>query len=137
MSDENNNNIHLVPIATPLASDNVEKKLHKIIKQAVNDKCLKRGIKDTMKLVKKETDTEKMKEWLCVIAGDVTPLDIISHIPAFMEEKGISYIYVKTREQLGKVAGSKHPTTVVLLTPSSKDECYKDCHKLVKKIRAD
>ena len=46
--ENNNNNIHLVPIAEPLASDNVEKKLHKIIKQAVSDKCLRRGIKDTI-----------------------------------------------------------------------------------------
>ncbi|KAL7720882.1 H/ACA ribonucleoprotein complex subunit 2-like protein [Entamoeba marina] len=129
-------NTHLIPIATPLASDKMEKKLHRVIKKAVDDKCIKRGIKDTIKSTRKES-ADIMKGWLCVIAGDVTPLDVISHIPSYMKEKGIAYIYVKTREDLGKVCGSKHPTTCVLITPSTKDSCYSSCHKLVKKIKSD
>ncbi|EDR25689.1 hypothetical protein, conserved [Entamoeba dispar SAW760] len=134
-SESNDKHIHLLPIATPLASDKLEKKLHKLIKKAVETKCIKRGIKDTMKTVKKEKDAEKMKNWLCVLAGDVTPLDIISHIPSYMKEKGIAYIYVKTREALGQVAGSTHPTTCILLTCDSDSSCFDSCKKLIEKIK--
>lgn len=137
MSSIENTDCHLLPIAKPLANEKTEKTLHKIIKKACEDKCIKRGIKDTMKITRKEKDEKKMKHWLCVLAGDVTPLDVISHIPSFMREKGIAFIYVKTREMLGEVCGSKHPTTCILLTPEEKDSCYESCEKLIKKLKSD
>lgn len=37
--------------------------------------------------------------------GNVTPVDVYSHIPAMCEEKEIPYIYVPSREHLGLAAG--------------------------------
>lgn len=45
----------------------------------------------------------------------MTPLDVISHIPVLCEEHGISYIFVRTRSDLGQSAGTKRPTSVVLV----------------------
>ena len=127
--------VNLLPIAKPLATDKIAKKLNSLIKAATEEKVIKRGIKDTMKATKKEKDAKKMKEWICVLAGDVTPLDVISHIPSYMAEKGIACIYVKSRAELGEVCGSKHPTTCLLITPEESSKCYKESHKLVKKIK--
>lgn len=35
---------------------------------------------------------------LCVIAGNISPIDVITHLPILCEESGIPYIYVPTKE---------------------------------------
>ena len=42
------------PIAEPLASDKLQKKLLKLIKRGMKDKLVKRGVKETVKAVRKE-----------------------------------------------------------------------------------
>jgi len=38
------------------------------------------------------------------LAADVTPVDVISHIPVLCEESGIPYIFVRSRMELGVAA---------------------------------
>lgn len=42
---------------------------------------------------------------LVVIAEDVTPKEIIQHIPLLCEEKGISFTIVDSKKKLGAAAG--------------------------------
>lgn len=42
---------------------------------------------------------------LVVIAEDVDPAEIVSHIPVLADEKEIPYIYLPTKEQVGVAAG--------------------------------
>jgi ribosomal protein L7Ae-like RNA K-turn-binding protein len=35
---------------------------------------------------------------LCVIAGNISPIDVITHLPILCEESDIPYIYVPTKE---------------------------------------
>lgn len=37
-----------------------------------------------------------------VLAGNITPIDVITHIPILCEEKDIPYIYVPAKEHLGE-----------------------------------
>jgi hypothetical protein len=38
-----------------------------------------------------------------ILAGNITPIDVITHIPILCEEKDIPYIYVPAKEHLGAV----------------------------------
>lgn len=40
---------------------------------------------------------------------------MISHVPIFCEEKGVAYIYVPSKQDLGAAACTKRPTSVVLI----------------------
>ena len=63
-------------------------KLLKLVRHLNQEKKLKRGVKDVVKSIKKGS------KGLCVIAADVSPVDVISHIPLLCEDAGIPYIFV-------------------------------------------
>jgi ribosomal protein L7Ae-like RNA K-turn-binding protein len=35
---------------------------------------------------------------LCVIAGNISPIDVITHVPILCEEANIPYVYVPSKE---------------------------------------
>lgn len=47
---------------------------------------------------------KKGDKGLCLIAGDIYPIDVISHLPVLCEEKDTPYIYVPSKHDLGKRA---------------------------------
>lgn len=69
------------------------------------------------------------------MAADVSPVDVISHIPVQCENKGIAYIYVRSRMELGTAALTKKPTSVVLLLKPEDKKLLAKFNKLDEKIR--
>ena len=112
------------PIAQPLAGEKVAKKLHKLVKKVAkaDSKKLRRGVKECVKYIRKgETG-------LCLIAGDISPIDVITHLPILCEENDIPYCYVPSKAELGGSALTKRPTSCVLIKPSSDvTELYDEC----------
>lgn len=45
-----------------------------------------------------------------LLAGDISPVDVLTHIPVLCEDLGIPYVYVPSKEELGAAALSKRPT---------------------------
>ena len=72
----------------------------------------------------------KNEKGVMVLAGDVSPIDVTSHIPVFCEEKGVPYCYVPYQKDLGAAALTKRPTSVVIIQLNEDykklyyDECY-------------
>ena len=71
-----------------------------------------------------------------VIAADISPIDVLSHLPILCEDKGIPYIYVKSRAEVGEACKTKRPTSCVLISVPSKDKAkikqsYDRCLELV------
>lgn len=66
---------------------------------------------------------------ICIFAGDVTPVDIMCHLPAVCEEKGIPYAYTPSRADLGAAMGVKRGTVALLVR---QNEEYKDLYDEVK-----
>lgn len=65
-----------------------------------------------------------------IFAGDISPIDVITHLPVFCEEKNISYIYVPSKEELGAASQTKRPTSCVLISAKDDDdykELYDEC----------
>jgi len=95
--------------ANPLAGEKLTKKLLKLVKNAATAKSLRRGVKEVQKALRKgETG-------LMVLAGNITPIDVITHLPVLCEDKDIPYIYVPYKEDLGEAGGTKRPTSVILV----------------------
>lgn len=73
-----------------------------------------------------------------VIAGNITPIDVICHIPILCEQADIPYIYVPSKEELGAASATKRPTSCILVVPK-KDadwlEAYEKVKKAVKKVQ--
>ncbi len=87
---------------------------------------MKRGVKEVVKAIRKG------QKGLCVLAGDISPIDVICHIPVLCEDNNVPYVYVAAKEDLGAAASTKRPTSVVLIGVSKDDElkqAYKECEK--------
>jgi H/ACA ribonucleoprotein complex subunit 2 len=57
---------------------------------------------------------------LLILAADINPIDIISHLPVLSEEAQIPYIFLSSKEELGNSSGTKRPTSCVMICPSMK-----------------
>ncbi len=82
---------HINIIATPLANKKLTKKAYKLIKKATKVKATKRGVKEVVKGIRKG------EKGLCIIAGDISPVDVISHIPVLCENNDIPYIFTPSK----------------------------------------
>ncbi|KAK3716050.1 snoRNA-binding protein [Vermiconidia calcicola] len=139
----------LVPFANPLCDDKAQKKVLKSVKKAAKHKSLTRGVKETVKAIRKSPlstpTTQHTPNGIVVLAADISPMDVISHIPVLCEDHGIPYVYVPSRAELGAAGSTKRPTSVVMVKPKAggkgeqegKEEwegVYKDLHKLAVKL---
>ncbi|KAG8475831.1 hypothetical protein CXB51_032768 [Gossypium anomalum] len=107
----------VAPIAKPLAGKRLCKKTFKLVRKAAELKCLKRGVKEVVKSIRRG------HKGLCVIAGNISPIDVITHVPILCEEADIPYVYVPSKEDLATAGATKRPTCCVLvLTKPTKGE---------------
>lgn len=67
------------------------------------------------------------------MAGNISPIDVISHIPVLCEDNGISYIYVPSKEELGAAGSTKRPTSCVLVKSSGEDASHDEDFRKVQK----
>mmetsp|Transcript_32452 Transcript_32452/g.58693 ORF Transcript_32452/g.58693 Transcript_32452/m.58693 type:complete len:148 (+) Transcript_32452:121-564(+) len=102
-------------ISKPLANKKSTKKLHKLVKKASSIKHIRRGVKEVVKGVRKG------EKGLCILAGDIYPLDVYSHLPVLLEEQDIPYLFVPSKQDLGAAASTKRPTSCVLVRTPKKE----------------
>ncbi|KAF2138866.1 uncharacterized protein K452DRAFT_255791 [Aplosporella prunicola CBS 121167] len=111
----------LVPFANPLADDKTTKKIFKSVKKAAKNKTLKRGVKEVVKAIRKSgtnlpsSSAVSDPTAVVVIAADISPMDVISHIPVLCEDHNVPYIFVASRAELGAAGNTKRPTSVVMI----------------------
>eukprot|EP01147_Barroeca_monosierra_P006114 gene6114-9175_t len=100
-------------ISKPLAGKKLTKKLYKVVKKAHKTKALCRGVKEVSKAIRKR------QSGICILAGDVSPIDVITHLPVMCEDAKIPYCYIPSKKDLGAAGQTKRPTSVILI--KSKD----------------
>ena len=61
------------------------------------DSKIRKGMNEVTKSI------ERVQAKLVVMAEDVSPPEILFHIPLLCEEKGIAYGYLSTKKELGNV----------------------------------
>merc|ERR1711907_258214 len=132
-SGEEGAEVEVGKFCEPLADAKLSKKLFKCIKKATKAKQVLRGVKEVVKAVRKGT------KGICVIAGNISPMDVISHLPILCEDNDVPYVYVRAKEDLGAAGLTKRPTSCMLLAPGVKKdleepEGYAELKKKVKKM---
>ena len=77
----------------------LKEKVLQLMEMARNSGKIKKGTNETTKAV------ERGQAKLVVIAEDVDPEEIVMHLPPLCEEKGIPYLEVSSKKDLGRACG--------------------------------
>jgi len=91
-----------------LSKEQVDKVLEAIEVAKATGK-LKKGVNEVTKAVEKGTAK------LAVVAANITPKEIVMHLPLLAEEKGVPYVEVPSKEDLGAAAGIDVGTAAVAI----------------------
>lgn len=54
---------------------------------------------------------------MCIIAGDISPIDVVTPLPVLCEDNNIPYIFVPSKDELGQAGLTKRPTSCMLILP--------------------
>lgn len=96
--------------------------------------------RDTGKLRKGTNEATKAVERkgavLVVIAEDVEPAEIVAHLPALCDEKGVPYIYVPNKRELGGAAGIDVQSAAIAIAEAGKaSSTVKDIIERIKELK--
>ncbi|GMG28494.1 unnamed protein product [Aspergillus oryzae var. brunneus] len=83
-----------------------------------------RGVKEVVKALRKSpvpapNAPAGTPNGVVILAADISPMDVLSHIPVLCEDHGIPYVFVTSRAELGNSAATKRPTSVTMVVPKS------------------
>ncbi|XP_040163614.1 NHP2-like protein 1 homolog [Anopheles arabiensis] len=98
------------PKAYPLAEQALTSKIMTLIQQAVNYKQLRRGANEATK-----TLNRGLSEFI-VMAADAEPIEIILHLPLLCEDKNVPYVFVRSKQALGRACGVSRPIVACSVT---------------------
>ncbi|MEI7961084.1 MAG: 50S ribosomal protein L7Ae [archaeon] len=90
---------------------------------------IKAGINEVTKAI--ERGTAKM----VIIAEDVTPKEVVMHLPVLCDEKQIPFSYISTRKELGEKAGLRTATASIAIIESGEEAEIKDLGKKIAELR--
>jgi H/ACA ribonucleoprotein complex subunit 2 len=83
---------------------------------AAKNRSLRRGVKEVVKALRKSGSSANA---IVILAADISPMDVISHIPVLCEDHSVAYMFVTSRAELGAASLTKRPTSVVMLVPTA------------------
>ena len=116
MGKHHRRSVSVIPIASPLAGHRLTKKIGDLITKSADQKQLVYGVKDTGKALRKK------EKGLCVLGGNVSPMDVITHIPGICEDEDIPFVFLPTKEQISAYAQRTSPVAcVVIKEPTAAD----------------
>lgn len=85
-------------------------KIYEAIEIARKTGKIKKGTNEVTKTI------ERNLAKLVVAAKDINPKELIMHLPALCEEKGIPFALVPSKEELGAASGLNIPTASIAIT---------------------
>ena len=111
--------------------EKLQNKTLDFIKNVVEKKgSLKKGMNETTKTI--ERGVAKM----VVIAGDITPAEIVMHLPAICQEKKVPYLFVNTKAELGKSAQISIPCSALSILDFGDKALETEFKAIVKDVAA-
>jgi len=88
---------------------------------------IRRGVNEATKAI------ERGIARLVIMAEDVSPEEILMHLPALCEEKEVPYVYVPLKDELGRASGIEVPTSSLAITEEG--EAKKLIEEIVTKVK--
>lgn len=98
------------PKAYPLADQQLTVTILDLVNQASNYKQLRKGANEATK-----TLNRGIAEFI-VMAADTEPLEILLHLPLLCEDKNVPYVFVKSKQALGRACGVSRPVIACAVT---------------------
>merc|ERR1719222_1001560 len=123
--EEERKSLYVSPIANPIITDKLLARSLKLLKKAVSEKKTRRGVPECVKAVCKG------QQGICFLAGDIYPMDVFAHVPILCEEKGIYYVYVKSRHELGAACQTRRPISLIMVLEPKDDSAYAKTYEQV------
>ena len=106
-------------------------KVYELVKKARETGKIRKGTNETTKAV------ERGQAKLVIIAEDVNPPEIVMHLPPLCEEKGVPYVYVPSKEQLGKAAGiNVAAASAAIIDPGEAKDLLEEIIRQVQELKA-
>ena len=110
--------------AFPAAGRDLSKSILELVNQASNHKQLRKGANEATKTLNRGIAE------LIVMAADTTPLEIILHLPLLCEDKNVPYIFVESKDALGRACGVSRPVIACSITSNENSELDKQIQVL-------
>ena len=116
----------------------ITERIYSLIENARSDGKIRKGVNEVTKSL------ERGEAKLSISAEDISPTEIVMHLPLIAKEKGIMHVNVPSKTELGAAAGLPVSTAAVAIISADKkmiDTLLKDIKilldsdaKLVKKV---
>eukprot|EP00088_Acartia_fossae_P010559 TRINITY_DN15288_c1_g1_i1.p1 TRINITY_DN15288_c1_g1~~TRINITY_DN15288_c1_g1_i1.p1 ORF type:complete len:128 (-),score=48.27 TRINITY_DN15288_c1_g1_i1:177-560(-) len=98
------------PKAYPLADQALTAKILNLVQQATNYKQLRKGANEATKTL------NRGQSEFVILAADSEPLEILLHIPLLCEDKNVPYVFVRSKQALGRACGVSRPVIAASVT---------------------
>lgn len=89
---------------------------YELIEKARDGGKIGKGANEATKYV------ERGQAKIVIMAEDVTPEEILAHMPLLCEEKNVPYTYVPSKETLGNSAGLGIPTSAIAIVNPGREK---------------
>lgn len=93
-----------------MADQTLSKTILELVQQATNYKQLRKGANESTKTLNRGLAQ------LIVLAGDAEPLEILLHLPLLCEDKNVPYVFVRSKQALGRACGVSRPVIACSVT---------------------
>lgn len=103
-------------------ADDVANKALEAVEMARNTGKLRRGTNEVTKAL------ERGIAKLVVVARDVSPPEVVMHLPVLAKDKGIPCVTAGTKDELGTASGISVPTSAVAIVEAG------DADKLIRQL---
>ena len=87
-----------------------------LIQQAANYKQLKKGANEATKTLNRGIAE------MIVMAADAEPLEILLHLPLLCEDKNVPYVFVPSKNALGRACGVSRPVIAASITTNESSQ---------------
>ncbi len=105
-------------------------KTYEIVELSRDTGRVRKGTNEVTKVI------ERGEAKLVVMAEDVSPPEILAHIPLLCEERDVPYAYVPSKQELGGAAGVSAGTASIAVTkPGKSGEMLATLTKSLSKLK--
>merc|ERR1712087_266434 len=122
MTDEVN------PKAYTLADAALTKEILDLVQQAANYKQLRKGANEATKCLNRG-----IAEFI-VMAADAEPLEILLHLPLLCEDKNVPYVFLRSKQALGRATGVSRPVIATAITVQDGSQLKSHIQKIQQSI---
>ena len=103
-------------------------KAYNLAEMARDGGKIKKGTNEVTKAV------ERGEAAVVIMAVDVEPPEILAHMPALCEERGVPYVYVPAKVELGNAIGLEKPTASIAIVDVGKGNAL--CNEIAEAVKA-